>query len=116
MYCGMQILRIVEISVTDNYHYVHSMSSLQAMEWLIQHQGDTDIDDPISPAPTNKPQDITPSQAEATLLLSAADITGAVTEDSSATKKPEEHSTKVNKAKKPSRRRKWEFVPDQVVS
>jgi len=91
------------------------MSSLQAMEWLIQHQTDTDIDDPIPPTSANKPQDITPSQAEATLLL-PADISEGVKEDLSATKKPEEHSTKVNKAKKPSRRRKWEFVPDQVVS
>ena len=92
------------------------MSSLQAMEWLIQHQADTDIDDPIPPMPTNKPQDITPSQAEATLSLPANITEGITTEDSSAIKKPEERTTKVNKAKRPSRRRKWEFVPDQVVS
>lgn len=92
------------------------MSSLQAMEWLIQHQGDSDIDEPIPPTQTNSTKDITTiSQTEATLSV-PADITKETTEESPTAKKTDEHSTKINKTKKHSRRRKWEFVPDQVVS
>lgn len=93
---------------------MNNMSSLQAMEWLIQHQGDSDIDEPIPPAPTNSPQDVTLSQTEATLSVPAG-ITKDTTEDSPAADKPDKHSTKVNKTMKHSRRRKWEFVPDQVA-
>ena len=90
------------------------MSSLQAMEWLIQHQGDSDIDEQIPPTPTNNTQDIPLSQVEATLSL-PADISKETTEDlpNANTDRP---SIKISKTKKYSRRRKWEFVPDQVVS
>ena len=88
------------------------MSSLQAMEWLIQHQGDPDIDEQIPPTPTNSTQNISLSQVDTTLSLS---ISKGTTEESPNTNN-DELSTKLNKTKKYSRRRKWEFVPDQVVS
>ena len=56
------------------------MSSLRAMEWLIQHQGDSDIDKQIPPTPTNNAQDISLSQVEATLSL-PVDISKETIED-----------------------------------
>ena len=57
------------------------MSSLQAMEWLIQHQGDSNnIDEQFPPTLTNNTQDISLSQVEATLSL-PADISKVTTED-----------------------------------
>ena len=90
------------------------MSSLQAMEWLIQHQADKDIDDPIPPPPpANSPQESSPLKD--TLSVST-EINKNTTEDTAGAQKSDEHSAKVNKTQRHTKRRKWEFVPDQVVS
>ena len=100
--------------ISSHAHHMYSMSSLQAMEWLIQHQGDVDIDDPIpQPPPTNNSQELCPLKDTPSV---AADINKGATEGSPGAQKSDEHSTKVNKTQKHTRRRKWEFVPDQVVS
>ena len=93
---------------------MYSMSSLQAMEWLIQHQADKDIDDPIPPPPpANSPQESSPLKD--TLSVST-EINKNTTEDTPGAQKSDEHSAKVNKTQRHTKRRKWEFVPDQVVS
>ena len=103
------------------------MSSLQAMEWLIQHQADKDIDDPIPQPPTSGTQESYPlKDISVSTDVTKEDSPGAkkpdevstdvTNEDSPGAKKPDEHTTKVNKTKKQTKRRKWEFVPDQVVS
>ena len=84
------------------------------MEWLIQHQGDADIDEQIPPTSTNNTQDVSLSQVEATLSL-PADISKETTEHL-PNANDDEPLIKISKTKKYSRRRKWEFVPDQVVS
>lgn len=92
--------------MTSHACYHHSMSSLQAMEWLIQHQADVDIDEPIPPPTSNNTPQLNMKEL-------SADDNIKTTEKS---KKSDQLPVKVNKTKKHSRRRKWEFVPDQVVS
>ena len=88
------------------------MSSLQAMEWLIQHQADKDIDDPIPQPPTSDTHESYPLND----ISLSTDVTKETTEDSPGAKIPDEHTSRVNKTKKQAKRRKWEFVPDQLVS
>ena len=92
--------------------HVYSMSSLQAMEWLIQHQADKDIDDPIPQPPTSDTHESYPLND----ISLSTDVTKETTEDSPGAKIPDEHTSRVNKTKKQAKRRKWEFVPDQLVS
>jgi len=93
------------------------MSCLQAMEWLFQHQNDSDIDDPISStSSSSKPSDTRkiPTQGEPLLPLPAAISQDGIDSESSTSSRKDK--SKSDKPKKGVKRRKWEFVPDKAVS
>ena len=90
------------------------MSCLQAMEWLFQHQNDSDIDDPISSSITKPSDTHNSSQGETLLPLPAAIPQEGMASDSTTSNRKDK--SKSDKPKKGVKRRKWEFVPDKAVS
>jgi len=85
------------------------------MEWLFQHQNDSDIDDPISSSAITKPSDThNASQGETLLPLPAAIPQEGIASDSTTSSRKDK--SKSDKPKKGVKRRKWEFVPDKAVS
>ncbi|XP_065916525.1 ubiquitin-associated domain-containing protein 1-like [Dysidea avara] len=111
--------QLMEMGFTDHRAkkalLLNNMSCLQAMEWLIQHQNDSDIDDPISSSSTTKPSDTNnvSLQGETLLPLPAAIPQEGIASDSSTSSRKDK--SKSDKPKKGVKRRKWEFVPDKAA-
>jgi len=92
----------------------YSMSCLQAMEWLFQHQNDSDIDDPITSITTKPSNTRNISQGDTMLPLPAAIPQEGIASDSTTSSRKDK--SKSEKPRKGVKRRKWEFVPDKAVS
>ena len=114
--CACVCAHVCVCAIHSSIHHSYSMSCLQAMEWLIQHQNDSDIDDPISSSSTTKPSDTNnvSLQGETLLPLPAAIPQEGIASDSSTSSRKDK--SKSDKPKKGVKRRKWEFVPDKAVS